>query len=359
MSGNSLFDGTTPKIDDRAIKEILQMPMEHLGGGVILFRDAVKIDREKVSTWIDDHARKAHEQRWTYHTDDAGVKYAVNEDGNKFSLEQLEEVPVRVLNPVEVDTETEMVDVFRYWEDQIYKCLIKYIDEYPMVLGTIWWRSRGHLLRYDKGDYLGTHNDNDSNFRSTQGNRYIPKGQVQMRQVVAVMLYINDCVKTEEEYNGTNYVGGNLFFPYLNIETTPKQGDIFIFPTNYIATHGVKTVQKGHRYGYLEFFSQGSSDENVLINVAEPNECDGWCRPHWIDNLYDDYHQYCLHSEYLSTDKVDRANPVYQNRTLEGDNGLRQPYKHQKVFEDNATRGKINPEKILNEVITENKKPQI
>jgi hypothetical protein len=347
MSANNLYNGTTPEIDKHAIIEIMGMPMESLGGGVIRFPNAVQIDREKITAWCDKNAKKAHEQRWTYHKDDSGVTYATNEDGNKFSLEQIEEVPVRLLNPVEEHTEPEFVEIFRYWEDQIYKCLIRYIDEYPMVLGTIWWRSRGHLLRYDAGDYLGIHNDNDSNFRSTKGKRYIPKGQAQMRQTVAVMLYMNDCVNSEEEYDGTNYVGGNLFFPYLGVETTPKMGDIFIFPTNYIATHGVKTVEKGHRYGYLEFFSQGSSDESVLISVAEADECDGWCRPHWIDALYDDYHKYCLHSEYLTPDKIDRANPVYQNRTLEGDDGLRQPYSHHKVFEDNKDRGKINPDVLM------------
>jgi hypothetical protein len=149
----------------------MDMPMEVLGGGVVRVPGVVNINREKISVWCDANAQKAHEQRWTYHKDRDGVTYATNEDGNKFSLEQIEEVPVRLLNPVEKDTDPEMIETFRYWEDQIYKCLIKYIDEYPMVLGTLWWRSRGHLMRYDEGDYLGIHNDNDSNFRSTQGKR--------------------------------------------------------------------------------------------------------------------------------------------------------------------------------------------
>ncbi len=352
MSEDNLFKGTTPEFDKPTIKQVMDLPMEVLGGGVIRFPGVVNIDREKISVWCDANAQKAHEQRWTYHKDRDGVTYATNEDGNKFSLEQIEEVPVRLLNPVEKDTDPEMIETFRYWEDQIYKCLIKYIDEYPMVLGTLWWRSRGHLMRYDEGDYLGIHNDNDSNFRSTQGKRYVPKGQMQMRQVVAIMLYPNDCVNSEEEYDGTNYVGGNLFFPYLDVEITPKQGDIFIFPTNYMATHGVKTVVKGHRYGYLEFWSQGNSDESVLISVAEASEADGWCRPHWIDNLYDDYHKYCLYSEYLNPDKVDRANPVYQNRTLEGKEGQSQPYSHHRVFEDNKDRGKINPDVLMPNIST-------
>jgi len=340
MSTSNYFSGDTPLIDENVILDIKKMAVEDLGGGVVRFPSAVSIDRPLVTEWIDRNSQKAHEQRWTYKVDDYGNRYALNEDGNKFSIEQIEEVPVRVLEPVKPDTEPHMVDIFKYWEDSIYKCLIKYIDMFPMVLGTIWWRNRGHVIRYDVGDYLGIHNDNDSNYRSTNGKRYIPKGQLQMRQVVAVLIYINDCVDTDE-YDGTNYVGGELFFPYLGITTKPKQGDVYIFPTNYIATHGVNTVLKGNRYCYLEFFSQGISHEEVMVSVVEPDECDTWCRAHWIDNLFDDYQKYCLLTEYGETNLQLKPNPIFQNRSLEGEEGHRQLYKHDKVFEDNQNRGKI------------------
>ena len=340
MQPNNFFNGDTPVIDDKSIIEILQMSIEDLGGGVVRFPHAVSIDRELVTSWVDQNSQKAHEYRWTYKTDDHGNKYALNEDGNKFSIEQIEDIPIRVLEPVKLDTEPYMVDIFRNWEDMIYKCLIKYIDMFPMVLGTIWWRNRGHVIKYDKGDYLGIHNDNDSNFRATGGTRYIPKGQLQMRQVVAVLVYINDCVDIEE-YNGTNYVGGELFFPYLGINTKPKQGDVYIFPTNYIATHGVNTVIEGKRYCYLEFFCQGSNHDEVLVNVVEPTEADAWCRAHWLDNLYDDYKKYCLSVEYGNTNLQHKPNPVFQNRTLEGEEGHRQPHSHSKVVEDNLNRGRL------------------
>jgi hypothetical protein len=35
-----------------------------------------------------------------------------------------------------------------------------------------------------------------------------------------------------------------------------------------------------------------------------------------------------------------KANPVYQNRTLEGENGLKKAYSHAQVFFDNEQRGK-------------------
>ena len=342
MEFDKRFLGSTPKIGIEEINEILGYKFTHLGGGVTVFPNAIDVDFHKMKAWIDENAILAHEQRWKHAKDKAGNPYATNEDGNKFTKEQIEEVPVRVLNAVDGYTSDEMVEIFRSWEDKIYKCLIRYIHEFPMVLGTIWWRTRGHIIKYDKGDYLGIHNDNDSNYRSTGGTRYLPQGQIQMRQVVACLIYLNDCVESEEELDGTNYTGGELYFPYLGIESRPKMGDIIFFPANYMATHGVYPVKAGDRYSYLEFFSQGSTHDEVMINVAEPNECEGWCRPHWIDALYDDYKAFCVEAEFgKSVEELSKIpNPIYQNRTLEGMVGLETPYRHQDVFEINSVRGK-------------------
>lgn len=341
------YAASFPHIDEAVLEEISKIKVRNLGGGVIVFENALNITPESlksVSGWIDKNAQEAHEQRWTFKKDEAGNTYALNEDHNKFSLEQLREVPVRVLQPVRDNTEPAMVDLFKYWEDQIYKCVIKYVDEFPMVLPTLWWRSRGHIIRYDEGMYLGIHNDNDSNYRATEGKRYIPKGQMQIRQVIAVSAYVNDCVSDSSKLDGTNYTGGELFFPYLDIEYAPKMGDVVIFPCNFYATHGVKTVKSGVRYGYLEFMSQGSPHEEVMVFLREWNELTDWCYPHWMDSIFDDYKKYCLYVEYQKDQQAlqKKPNPLFQNRTLEGDEGLKKAYDSKKVVVDNNLRGKIS-----------------
>jgi len=282
----SRYDAVSIPLSQEEMLEISNLKFENHGGAVLRFKNVFEVDFPKVSKWIDARGKKAHEQRWKYKTDKNGVRYAENEDGNKFTIEQAEMVPVRVLQPVEQDTEEEMVQLFQDWERAIYKCLIRYIDEYPLVLGTLWWRNRGHILRYDKGTFLGLHNDNDTN--------------------------------AKEKIDGTNYMGGELYFRYLDIDVSAKAGDIVIFPTNFVASHGVKEVTDGIRYAYLEFYSQGSPDANVRIEVVEPNEMDDWCKPHWIDSIYDDYWEYA--AKYNS--KVDSDNPIYSNRNLEGDDGM-------------------------------------
>lgn len=343
------FNGATPKIGKKEIEEILAIQPTYLGGAVVQYSNVVNVNREKLVRWIDNNSQRATEQRWKYDVDIEGNTYAINEDGNKFTLEHLSEVPVRVLEPVKADTEDWVVETFQHYEEQIYKCLLKYIHDFPLVLGTIWWRERGHVIRYGPGDFLGIHNDNDANYRATGGRRYVPSGQSQMRQVVAALVYINDCADTPEDFDDTKYLGGELFFPYLNIEVKPKAGDVIIFPTNYVATHGVRRVLLGHRYCYLEFFSQGSSHEEYNVNVVEPDECTGWCPAHWIDNLYDDYVKYCITEEFgKSEDELNKKpNPVFQNRALEGSEGLRIPYYYENGIEIGKLRGKIDP-KYLN-----------
>jgi hypothetical protein len=320
------YEVDTPDISGEALEEIRNLKFTDLGGGVVVFHDVMDVDLPLMSKWIDDNALAAHQQRWKYDIDKNGVVYAKNEDGNKFSIEQVETVPVRVLEPVQDGTEEEIVKIIRGWEDSIYKTLIRYIDMFPLVVGTIWWRNRGHVLRYDPGKHLGLHNDNDTNYRATGGERYIPYGQVGARQTVAVLLYINDCVDSVDELDGTNYSGGELFFPYLNISHKAKKGDIIIFPTNYVASHGVNEVTGGTRYAYLEFFSQGSPDINIRLEVAEPDEVSSWCVPHWIDTVYDDYQKYSNHIKQNYSHLKENVNKIdYLVRNLEGEKGYINP----------------------------------
>ena len=335
-----LYDASTPQITDSIIKEIAEYDAEHIGGGVVRF-SGVSFIPGYVFPWIQRAAQEAHEQRWTYETDENGVTYALNEDLNKFDLEQVKLVPTRVLDPVTESTPTEITEILNYWEDMIYKCLIRYVDFFPMALGTLWWRNRGHILRYKEGNFLGIHNDNDTNYRSTNGKKYIPQGQAASRQTLAVLLYLNDGVEHPDELNGTNYTGGEMNFPYLDINYQGKTGDIIIFPCNFLATHGVNTVTAGERYTYLEFFSQGSPQPEVMINVVEPDAIDSWCPPHWLNSIYDDYAKYVEHTEKgTGREMTDRTNPVYQNRTLEGEEGLAQSYDHNDVVGINLQRGK-------------------
>lgn len=179
---NSVAFPVTPDIDDSIIEEIGELQVEVLGPGVIVFRNAFNINQQVILDYIDSKAEKAHENRWAYITAEDGNEYGINEDGFRYRLEDIPSTPVRLLHPVTDETPQEVKDFFLYLEEQNYKCLLKYIDHYPLMLGSIWWKNRGHVLRYGNGGILGCHADNDTNYKVTNGVRYMPRGMVASRQ---------------------------------------------------------------------------------------------------------------------------------------------------------------------------------
>lgn len=308
----------TPEITEECLREIYNFNIINLGGGVIVFRNTFTFNQKKIFEYIDGKADYFHENRWDYIVGEDGLQYGVNEDGFRYKLDEIPTTPVRVLRPIDDQTPEEAKTFFNNLEDQIYKCLIRYIDLYPLILGCIWWRTRGHVLRYIDQGILGSHCDNDTNYKVTQGVRYMPRGQMAAQQTCGALVYLNDCVDNENELDGTNFIGGHLRFFHLGIEYKPKKGDIVFFPTNYMASHDVTRMTDGIRYSYLTFFGQGSSHPEVGLNIVEPEESFDWCPPMWLNHIYDDYEKYCRseYSIYSSKEAEHGINPVFQGRCV-------------------------------------------
>jgi hypothetical protein len=157
--------------------------------------------------------------------------------------------------------------IFSFIESSKDKCLLQYFELFPLAYKCVWWKVKGHILQYPKDVHLGSHSD-------TSGD-YIygvlePQDQLALRNVITSLVYFNDSVDTKEGLDGNNYMGGHHFFNYLDIDYSPKKGDIMFFPSNYMAAHEVKTVTEGFRYSYLGWYSQGTPNPAVHEYVADP-----------------------------------------------------------------------------------------
>jgi len=309
----------TPIIGEPEIVEISNYVAEDLGGGVIVFRNVVKFNDDTIYQYLDERAAKSHQNRWEYIIGEDGEKYGINEDGFRYRPEDIPATPVRILHPIDDDTPVHVKDFFNNMENTIYKCLIKYIDHFPLIVGCLWWRNRGHILRYEDDGVLGAHCDNDTNYKVTESIRYMPRGQMAARQTCGALIYLNDCVDSEDELNGRNFIGGHLNFFHLGIKYKPQKGDIVFFPTNYMASHEVDRMTGGVRYSYLSFFGQGSAHSEANIQISEPEDSNQWCPAVWMNRIYDDYEKYCKSNFSRFTTGIETyigINPVYQGRCV-------------------------------------------
>jgi hypothetical protein len=303
-----------PKLDDEQIRLISDMKYTNHGCGIIQFHGAINVPQEKVLPYIDEYAYIPSCGLNIVELED-GTKVARDFEGNEQPYENLLALPMRLggfgmPSPVEEYTPPEIVDFFVECERALYRGLMRYTDLFPMILNTLWWKCRGHVLKYLPGASLGMHNDNDTNYRVMNGQRYFTPREVAMYQVVNALAYFND-----------DYEGGEFRFPYADVTVKPKTGDIIFFPANYIGTHAVAPVKSGQRYTYLTQFGHGNAKNT---EVVEPHQSNDWLPPVYMPFVYQDHERLVKSGISHYDDSKDLAlglhanTPLSQGRSVEG-----------------------------------------
>lgn len=253
---------------------------KHLGGGTVIFDDAININSQEIIPYLAGLKEQWREENFTIVEDEeTGEKYAVNKGGFIYDLESMRRSPVRIQNMSH--------SFFKECEKAIYQACLAYIDFFPAILQSIWWRSGGHVLCYDKGASLGFHADNDVNYRYGRE----PKLQHATRNVISVLIYLNDCVD-EAEVGEFTFSGGHMSVPYFDIDIKPKAGSIVVMPANYLGAHQIHEVTAGSRYSYLGWFAQGSADAARGVDPIVPESDIGPGGQWWETSIIKDYSQF-------------------------------------------------------------------
>lgn len=243
------------------------MTGEHLGGGVVLFRNAFSIDWDWMRGFCQETLSKERSMMYTEGVDPiTGKSGYINRSGYFFSKESVDEMPWRG-SAIHQNTSSEILAVLDHIEDSRDKCLLDYLQLFPLAGKCIWWKIKSHIVAYPKGAFLGMHSDVSTDYEYGKPH---PVDQLATRNSVSVVAYLNDCVDTEEELDGTNFTGGHHYFGYLGISYKPVKGDILFFPSNYVAAHEVQTITGGMRYSYLGWYCQGTPNPAVRENVVDP-----------------------------------------------------------------------------------------
>lgn len=87
-----------------------------------------------------------------------------------------------------------------------------------------------HVVKWEKGDSMRPHSD------------YGAKNEFPWRKYASIV-YLNN-----------EYIGGEVFFPQLNLEIKPRKGTLVIFNGGELF-HGVKEVLEGERFTFASWLA--------------------------------------------------------------------------------------------------------
>lgn len=238
---------------------------ESLGGGVVVFRNAIKTQWELLQGLCEEMIQIEWSEMYQDAIDpETGQEVYENKSGYLFSKDMINNMPKRAAS-VHMYTDPLVNNIFSEIEKIKDYFLLKYLEIYPLAYKCIWWKVKGHVLKYEPGVYLGSHSDISADYIYGYPE---PSDQLALRNVVTSLTYFSD--HSDSVQNNLQFSGGEHYFNYLDIEYKPRKGDIMFFPSNYMAAHEVREVKMGNRYTYLGWYSQGTPNPNVREYVADP-----------------------------------------------------------------------------------------
>jgi hypothetical protein len=268
----------------------------HLGGGVMLFKNALSLDCESVTFHVDRLAEKSISEHYDTLSEPG---FAINPSGHRIPIADLDKTCQRVSR-----IDENAMPLAKHIEKTFDSLVVQYLDFFPMALPTLWWKTEGHFLKYQSGSELGLHCDNDINYQPG----FEPDSQLGIYHVLASIAYV-----------AGEWKGGNISFPYLDIDVDVTVGDVILFPANFLAAHQVKLIEYGSRYAYLTYFGHGSSK-------AEPPHPRDYDESNhggqvWMSGLFEEFRSY-LDLKY-GNDHGDKRLPLlrstHSSGTLERD----------------------------------------
>ena len=240
---------------------------KNLGGGVVLFPGCLDLDWKNVISRSNDLIQEEWNEMYKLGIDpENNEEIYVNKSGYFFNKDSIDLMPKRA-SAIHHKDDEDLRKILSFIEEAKDKCLLQYFELFPLAYKCVWWKVKGHILQYPKDVYLGSHSDISADYIY---GVLEPQDQLALRNVVTSLVYFNDSVDSQEQMAENTYIGGHHYFNYLDIDYSPKKGDIIFFPSNYMAAHEVKPVTEGFRYSYLGWYSQGTPNPAVHEYVADP-----------------------------------------------------------------------------------------
>jgi predicted 2-oxoglutarate/Fe(II)-dependent dioxygenase YbiX len=184
---------------------------EQLFPGILVYRNIIDnkiIDR--VESFIDNEPHI----NWQEATVGYSIKMPEYRDCVDFKFNKQD-------NPENNKSKNELNNIWQTLYDSQIKAVNDYCQMYNIKMN--YWEAM-NFIKYGPGQHFMEHADHGFSYICT----------------LSAVLYPND-----------NYLGGELFFPKLNLKIKPKAGDLYLFPSTYIYSHQAMPVTEGIKYSIV------------------------------------------------------------------------------------------------------------
>jgi hypothetical protein len=137
----------------------------------------------------------------------------------------------------EIAFKSDLKNIYNDIDVRLQSCLQHYCSMYNIQMK---YQEAVNFVKYGPGHHFGVHADHGFSYVCT----------------VSTVMYLND-----------NFTGGGLHFPYLNYTYQPEEGDIVLFPSNFIYSHAALPVEEGVKYSAVTMFDYNgrAHGENEIL----------------------------------------------------------------------------------------------
>ena len=231
--------------------------MELIAAGIALWRNAFEIEDGFAEEYFAYRFEQSRGVSWR------GDKALVKENLMHYESGAS---PLRVGNHSldETFTESNKYDSYSlYLHKVLMKGLKDYLKTYPVLQKDIHFIENYRLVYYQPGDYMRLHSD-----QSWSGNegRSEPADLIENENGLRTICCIQHLSSSSdgEDPEWGEFDGGEVSWPYVTDKSfMPQQGDMLIYPANFLYSHQVDRVLSGHRISNLVCIGHGKIPPRV------------------------------------------------------------------------------------------------
>ena len=206
--------------------------------GIILYRDT-KIDEMNIPDRLEQTIGESQHEYFKWTPAMVGFNDSMPEYRNccdlKVSPKHWEYLSVEL---------KEIENIYNDFNTVLQACLKDYESRYNFKMN---YMEAINFVKYVEGDHFQVHTDSGFSYFCT----------------LSSVAWFND-----------NYDGGELWFPYLNLNFKPQKGDILFFPSTYIFAHAAQPVSNGTKYSAVTMFNyeEAVPKNTSVLNNGETND---------------------------------------------------------------------------------------